>query len=1109
MSKTPWKPWHQVVKLRDDLKTGQLAMHMFAADLYEVAMQSGKRPVYEQPEQFFALTYPTYNLRKLAKDVVLRLAGENDKAVRQLELTYGGGKTHTLITLFHLANDPAKLPDLVAVREFKEMIEHKLPRARVVAMCFDKMDVEKGIEVRAPDGKTRWLKYPWSWLAYQADGDRGLKVLSASGKSEERTSPPAEPLLVEVLSAPAKDKLGTLILIDEVLMYARQMVALDGAWHDRLVDFFQYLTQAAAKVDRCCVVASLLASDPEKSDKIGRKIQSSLYDIFQREREETVEPVQKEDVAEILRRRFFTPESILDKDAFKPHVVAALKGIITLDEQTAKSGVTAEQRFLSSYPFHPDLTDVFYAKWTGLDRFQKTRGILRTFAMALREAEKWDESPLVGSNVFLSAPGKAGLSEAGRELVTVAETEEYEGKKPNWAPILESELDRAAQIETDSVGLKYREIEQAVFSTFLHSQPIGKSAELRNLFLLVSPTRPDRIELGKGLMRWAQTSHWLDDRYTTAEGTELPKTWRLGNRPNLTQMHAEAASNIPVELIEATLLDEIQKVKQLTKEASALGVRVHNLPAHPSDVEDDGDFHYAVLGPQAACESGKPSSFAVRYLDETTGANKPRVFRNAVVLACPSKDGMEIARRRIREHLAWLDVQDKLGKKEDGKEVKIDPVRATSLMMNVDQAKKRVPESILQAYCIIVTVSESNVAQAFKLTLSDDPLFITIKEDERSRIRDTAITAETLVPGGPYDLWKEGEDCRRIKDLVGAFAQMPHLPKMLNVRAIHETLVRGCEEGAFVLRLPRPNRTFRTWWRARPDDVSLKDPAMEVVLPEKAELSDIASEMLVKDKLPGLWESEKILVKDAYQYFSGQTTVQVDRGGYQEPLMVPKAPTDVIDAATSDAVGKGLIWLLSGPSSILQETVPAGIITGDAELHVPPMAILATQILPQGLPEAWKDNKTTALSIATVLSQKAKLTLPWVTVREAIGGAIQARFIDLDEGSGTWPCDFSGAKAVKLVMAKAGAGGASGAVGGGGVHETPGVYIAQADMEPGQVQDLADAVPKLLEIAAASDVPLRFHIRVELGSEKKPADKTTVGKISAELKKIGKQMELR
>ena len=106
MPKLPWKPWHEVVRLREDLRSGELPLHMFAADLYEVLMQSGKRPVYEDPEEFFALTFPTYNLRQLVRDVVLRLAGKNDKAVRQLELTYGGGKTHTLITLLHLVTDP-------------------------------------------------------------------------------------------------------------------------------------------------------------------------------------------------------------------------------------------------------------------------------------------------------------------------------------------------------------------------------------------------------------------------------------------------------------------------------------------------------------------------------------------------------------------------------------------------------------------------------------------------------------------------------------------------------------------------------------------------------------------------------------------------------------------------------------------------------------------------------------------------------------------------------------------------------------------------------------------------------------------------------------------
>ena len=100
--KLPWTPWHEVVKLREDVRTGALSLADFAADLHDVMMQRGTRPIYEDPAKFFAFTYPTLSLRDLAKDVVLRLAGKNTKVIRQLELTYGGGKTHTLVTLRHL-----------------------------------------------------------------------------------------------------------------------------------------------------------------------------------------------------------------------------------------------------------------------------------------------------------------------------------------------------------------------------------------------------------------------------------------------------------------------------------------------------------------------------------------------------------------------------------------------------------------------------------------------------------------------------------------------------------------------------------------------------------------------------------------------------------------------------------------------------------------------------------------------------------------------------------------------------------------------------------------------------------------------------------------------
>ncbi|MBI4642860.1 MAG: DUF499 domain-containing protein [Deltaproteobacteria bacterium] len=260
-----------------------------------------------------------------------------------------------------------------------------------------------------------------------------------------------------------------------------------------------------------------------------------LSDVAQ---EEPVEPVGKEDVAEVLRRRFFTMESIRDKEAFKPHVVAALKGIYDLDPLTKRDKQAAEARFFGSYPFHPDMTDVFYSKWTAMESFQRTRGILRTFALALRDAAKWDESPLVAANVFLESPDKTGIAAATRELSSIATTEEYEGRRQEWTGILEGELAKAREIQAGD-GLRFREMEQAVLATFLHSQPIGQKALTRELLVLLGATRPDKITLEKALQQWADISWFLDDEAiqdaeTGPDGKKLlPKSWKLGSKPNL------------------------------------------------------------------------------------------------------------------------------------------------------------------------------------------------------------------------------------------------------------------------------------------------------------------------------------------------------------------------------------------------------------------------------------------------------------------------------------------------------------------------------------------------------------------------------------------------
>lgn len=1103
MSKLPWTPWHKVVKLREDLRSGELSLSMFAADLDDVAMQRGRRPSYEKPEEFFALTYPTYNLRQLAKDVVLRLAGRNDKAVRQLELTYGGGKTHALMTLFHLTNDPERLPDVPTVREFVSDFGITPPRARIAALTFDQLDPDKGMEVRAPDGSVARFRYPWSVLAFQLGGKGGLGLLSTNTK-QEREEPPFTNVLEDLLRLPASSGLATLVLIDEVLMWVRTKVGAEPVWRHRVQDFFQSLTQAATKVDTCALVASLLASDPNKSDALGKEIIHELYAIFRREREEGVLPVEKGDVAELLRRRFFTPKSIVDSQSFRPHVVAALKGIADLDEQTKKDGKNAEERYLDSYPFHPDLTEVFYTKWTNLEGFQRTRGVLRTFASALREAERWDQSPLVAANIFLGAPGEPkGISEAARELTTVAETEEYEGKRQDWSGILQGELQKAWEIHYDFPALRYREIEQAVFATFLHSQPIGHKALTRELLTLLGATRPDRIELEKALRRWADVSWFLDEaaagdaRPAAGAARPLPAAWRLGSKPNLRQMHDDARTRVGPELVEARLLDEIGKTKSLTSGASAAGARVHTLPDKPNDIEDDGELHFAVLHPKAASEAGKPSPEARRFLEETTSPDRPRVFRNAVVLAAPSRDGLEVARDRVRDYLAWEDVRSQLREQLKGQE--IDPIREQTLATKIDGARKAIPEAIRQAYCIVVTVSEKNEPQAFRIAGSDEPLFTTIKADSRARIQETAISADALLPDGPYALWREGEAARRVSDLVGAFAQFSHLPKMLHRRAILETLVGGCSDGLFVLRLTRPDRTVRTFWRQRVDEPVLKEPSLEVVLSEGAVLSELEPRLVLPGELPGLWSGNEIAAEAVHAYFAGRKTIKVEREGYSEAVVIPAAPHTVVDAAVGEAVRSGLLWLTNGPASILGEDIPAGILAPSAILQAPPAAIPAPDLLPSKLPGTWKDGSATALAIAVSLSQAAGKTLPWATVRSAIQGAVQARFVEVKAGE--WPCEFAAAAQVRLALPSS----APPAAPTGG-PASAGDFSCRSELSSHQLQDLAEEMGALKK--AAAGLELEMHLEIRIAGTKVPSAEE-IKAINEVLARVNKNLKLK
>ena len=906
MAKTPIKAWHEVVKLRADIRSQELSLKAFAADLYDVMMDTN-RGAYHDPREFFALTYPTTRLRDLARDVMLRLSGKSEKAVRQLHMTFGGGKTHSLITLVHLCREPESLPDVPAVQQFKAHIGSVLPKARVAAVVFDRLDAERGMEVKAPDGTVGRFKMPWSLLAWQLGGAAALKLLKDDGS--ERVTPPATNVIEDLLKLAKKDVPSVLILFDEVLWFVRSAAEQDPAWVGRMADFFHSLTQAVAKTSQCCLVASLLASDTKKMDELGKKISKELYDEFKRVADEGIQPVEPQDVPEILRRRLFDLESYTDRSKWPGQVSATLNGVRTLDDVTDKQLGKEQLRYEAAYPFHPDLLDVLYAKWTQLEGFQQTRGILKTLATALRDSESWDRAPLIGAQALLSLPGDDGLSTAARELTGIAQVEQYEGRVQNWTQILLAELKHARFIEDELPGLKkHRELEQAVLVTFLHSQPIGKHAATRDLMLLLGASGPDRIELTKGISRWADASWYLDDTFTAEREGGLPKMWRLGSKPNLRQMHFDARTHILPTTIDEVLEKEIRGTGKLTESARTLGARVHLLPVRPAEVEDDGEFHYAVLGPKAASESGKPSPDARRFVDETTAPDRPRATnRNALVLAVPSKEGIDLARDKVRDLLGWEKVREMLKDRND-----LDSAALARLESNLRAARGEMGSQIVMAYCVAVTVNAANEVMAVRISVDNEPLFPKLVADKRLRIESTAVNAEALLPGGPFDLWQQGEKSRYVKDLVGAFAATSRLPKMLNRTAILETLLLGCEAGDFVLRVTRNDKSQRCFWKLRPDDVALGDPSLEVVLSDSAALAELDGALLAPGVLPGLWEKEPLTLKAIARYFSGTHFVSVDKGGYTENQVIPSASAEVIRSAVVAAVKLGRIWLVNG-----------------------------------------------------------------------------------------------------------------------------------------------------------------------------------------------------
>ncbi|MCA1901348.1 MAG: DUF499 domain-containing protein [Candidatus Hydrogenedens sp.] len=328
------KAFHTIANPHADIVSGRLTMDIFAADLWQVAHNEGPTE-YRDADLFFQKTYETEGLKSLLKIIRGRIEGKGGDPVIQLQTPFGGGKTHSLIAIYHRARKEWDAKTVVIV----------------------------GTNLEA--STTLW----------------GLLERQLMGKNE---------LLTEFTS-PGKDKLRKLlepqqplvILIDELLEYMTKASGYkvgESNLGGQTLAFIQELTETVSSLEKVSLVITLPSSHLEHYDNISEQMYAQLQKVTGR-MEKIYTPVQDSEIASVIRQRLFRNIEMSEvKKVVNEFIKYAEK------EEILPSGVEITQyrdRFLASYPFMPEVIDVLYHRWGSLPNFQRTRGVLRLLALVV------------------------------------------------------------------------------------------------------------------------------------------------------------------------------------------------------------------------------------------------------------------------------------------------------------------------------------------------------------------------------------------------------------------------------------------------------------------------------------------------------------------------------------------------------------------------------------------------------------------------------------------------------------------------------------------------------------------------------------------------------
>jgi len=393
------KSWRDVVTPHEDVLEGTLLASEFAADLTKV-IRGTASPEYQDPIRFFERTVITEGMRLLLRSVAQRLAGKGGDPVVQLQTSFGGGKTHTMMAVLHMARGQVASSEMMGIPQV-------LNEAGVAELLRGKVAVLDGNVLspslpRTHDGLL--VNTLWGEMAYQLGGTEGYSMVKEADL--DGTSPGKE-TLAELFTRFSP----CIVLMDETVAYLRQFQSgksYRGGTFDSNLSFIQALTEGAASVPTAMVLASLPKSKIELGDSRGVEALASLQKYFGRI-EAVWKPVATEEAFEIVRRRLFGP---VTNEKGRDATCSTFSQLYheqpeAFPAETRESGYL--KRLTSSYPFHPEVFDRLYEDWSTLPSFQRTRGVLRLMARIIHVLWRADNrDPLILPPLFLSTTSRFG-----------------------------------------------------------------------------------------------------------------------------------------------------------------------------------------------------------------------------------------------------------------------------------------------------------------------------------------------------------------------------------------------------------------------------------------------------------------------------------------------------------------------------------------------------------------------------------------------------------------------------------------------------------------------------------------------------------------------------